>query len=95
MTYKLKIRKVNNVFVDVEVDYQDIGIDGEVPCGIEYRKQCSTAWDQAKQDGWWNFIDFVLQENSIALSDFVYVWNIEVDGIVYGISNDPSYYGIQ
>ena len=95
MIYKLKIRKVNNVFVDTEVDYQDIGIDSEVPCGIEYRKFCSTTWDQAKQDSWWNFIDFVLQENEIALSDFVYVWNIEVGGIVYGISNDPSYYGIQ
>lgn len=94
MIYKLKIRKVNNIFVDTEVDYQDFGIDSEVPCGIEYRKQCTTIWSQAKQDEWWNLVDFVLDQNSIPLSDFVYVWNVEVNGIIYGPDNTPVSYVI-
>lgn len=89
MIYKLKIKEVNNMYLDLQVDYQDINIDSEAPCGIKYRTISSTTWSQQRQDQWWDFIDFVLIQNNISISDFVFVWNVEVNNIIYGLTNNP------
>lgn len=89
MIYTLKIKKTDNTYIDIQIDYQDISIDNEVPCGIEYRKECSTIWDQSKQNQWWDLVDFALTQNNISLSDFIYVWNININGTIYGITNNP------
>ena len=89
MIYLVKIKKIDNSYTDYSIDYPDFNIDDEVPCMIEYRKQCSSAWDQQRQNEWWDFVDAVLQQENISLSDFVLVWNVTCNGIIYGNENQP------
>ena len=88
MIYTLKIKKSDNTYIDVNIDYVDFNINDEVPCMIEYRKQCSSTWTQQKQNEWWDFVDTVLQQESISLSDFVLVWNVICNGVIYGNENN-------
>lgn len=89
MIYLVKIKTINGVYTDYSIDYPDFNIDDEVPCMISYRGRCSTTWSEAKQNQWWEFIDVLLQQENIPVSDFVLAWNVTYNGTVFGNENEP------
>lgn len=79
-------KTTENTLVSFTSNNTSIELTDSLPFGVGYREVCSCELPESQINDWWDYVDNLLQENSI--NNFESVWRIVENGSLYGIFND-------